>query len=101
MDFINKLSGNGGEQQQQQGSEIQSGGGFMDKINSVAGGGEQGERNEDFLDKAVDGVQQNFLGGGDQSNESAVEQVKDEAISDAIRDQYKNATGSDFPIADK
>jgi hypothetical protein len=41
------------------------------------------------------------MGGGDQSNESAAEQVKDEAISDTIRSQYKNTTGSDFPIADK
>lgn len=41
------------------------------------------------------------MGQGDQSNESAAEQAKDEAISDAIRDQYKSATGSDFPIEDK
>jgi hypothetical protein len=46
-------------------------------------------------------VQEKFLGGGDQSNESAAEQAKDEAISDAIRDQYKSATGSEFPISDK
>ena len=38
---------------------------------------------------------------GDQSNESAAEQFKDEQISDFIRDQYKKATGKDFPIADK
>lgn len=44
---------------------------------------------------------QERMGGGDQSNESAVEQAKDEQISDAIRRQYKNTTGSDFPIADK
>jgi len=36
-----------------------------------------------------------------QSNESAVEQAKDEKISDAIRRQYKNTTGSEFPVADK
>jgi hypothetical protein len=46
-------------------------------------------------------VQEKFLGGGDQSNEGAAEQAKDEAISDAIRDQYKSATGSEFPISDK
>lgn len=49
----------------------------------------------------VDFVQQNFLGQGDQSNESAAEQQKDEVISDMIRDKYKGATGSDFPIKDK
>lgn len=46
-------------------------------------------------------MQEKFLGKGDQSNESAAEQAKDEKISDFIRDQYKKATGSEFPIADK
>jgi len=46
-------------------------------------------------------VQENVLKQGDQSNESAVEQAKDEQISDFIRDQYKKQTGSDFPVADK
>ncbi len=32
---------------------------------------------------------------------SAVEQAKDEQISDFIRGQYKGATGSDIPIKDK
>ena len=41
------------------------------------------------------------MGQGKQDNESAVEQVKDEQISDFIRDQYKSSTGSDFPIKDK
>jgi hypothetical protein len=85
----------------------------------MAGGGEQGERNEDGLDKgkitfkhsqlfnwanffaAVDFVQEKFLGGGQQSNETAAEQAKDEAISDTIRDQYKSATGKEFFISDK
>jgi hypothetical protein len=67
----------------------------------MAGGGASGEKKEDGLDKAVDYVQENFLGAGNQSNESAAEQMKDEAISDAIRDQYKGATGSEFPISDK
>ncbi|RGP58762.1 hypothetical protein FSPOR_11801 [Fusarium sporotrichioides] len=69
--------------------------------NANQGGGQSGEKKEDGLDKAVDYAQENFLGAGDQSNESAAEQMKDEAISDAIRDQYKGATGSEFPIADK
>lgn len=41
------------------------------------------------------------MGQGDQSNESAAEQQKDEVISDMIRDKYEGATGSDFPIKDK
>ena len=50
--------------------------------------------------KGVDFVQQR-MGGGQQSNESAIEQAKDEQISDAIRSKYKSTTGKDFPIADK
>lgn len=49
----------------------------------------------------VDFVQEKFMGEGDQSNENAAEQAKDEAISDAIREKYKETTGSDFPIQDK
>ena len=41
------------------------------------------------------------MGAGKQDNESAVEQAKDEQISDFIRDKYKSSTGTDFPIADK
>lgn len=41
------------------------------------------------------------MGQGPQDNESAVEQAKDEAISDAIRGKYREATGSDIPIQDK
>ena len=41
------------------------------------------------------------MGAGPQDNESAVEQAKDEQISDYIRGQYRNATGSDMPIKDK
>ena len=46
-------------------------------------------------------VQEKFMGQGPQDNESAVEQAKDEQISDFIRGQYKGATGKDFPVADK
>jgi hypothetical protein len=49
----------------------------------------------------VDWVQENVLGQGPQDNESAVEQAKDEQISDFIRKQYKSTTGSDVPIQDK
>lgn len=49
----------------------------------------------------VDFVQEKFLGQGPQDNESALEQAKDEQISDAIRGQYKNMTGKDMPFKDK
>ncbi|KAK4080620.1 hypothetical protein Trihar35433_1725 [Trichoderma harzianum] len=114
MDYINKLTGSGNDAENNSqdrrsegfdtnnvNQEGNSGGGFMDKMNSMAGGGAQGEKNEDMLDKAVDFVQEKFMGQGDQSNESAAEQAKDEAISDFIRDKYKDTTGSDFPIKDK
>ncbi|KAM0355727.1 hypothetical protein ACHAPU_000113 [Fusarium lateritium] len=110
MDFVKNLAGgnnnNNNDANQAQGQQAppEAGGSFMDKIsgqaNSMAGGGAQGEKNEDGLDKAVDFVQEKFLGGGDQSNESAAEQAKDEAISDGIRNQYKSATGNEFFVAD-
>lgn len=68
----------------------------------------------------VDFVQEKFLGQGPQDNEvcrhcvgicvmlcktnvlqSALEQAKDEQISDYIRSSYKSATGSEIPIKDK
>jgi hypothetical protein len=71
-----------GQAQQTASQQSSSSGGFLgglgDKINSAAGGGAQGEKNEDYLDKGVDFVQEKFLGAGDQSNESAVEQAKGE-----------------------
>ncbi|KAF3039973.1 hypothetical protein E8E11_004031 [Didymella keratinophila] len=117
MDFVNKMTGGGNSQSQGQtsseqlqstgssGGQQQSSGGFLggigDKLNSAAGGGRESEKNEDYLDKGVDFVQEKFLGQGPQDNESAVEQAKDEQISDFIRGQYKSATGSDIPIKDK
>ncbi|KAJ4370638.1 hypothetical protein N0V83_005159 [Neocucurbitaria cava] len=119
MDFVNKFTGgNNNEQQQEQtgqstgqsvneqvANDKSSGGGFLggigDKLNSAAGGGRESEKNEDYLDKGVDFVQEKFMGQGAQDNESAVEQAKDEQISDMIRSQYKSATGSDIPIKDK
>ena len=41
------------------------------------------------------------MGAGKQDNESAIEQAKDEQISDFIRAQYKSTTGKDMPIKDK
>ncbi|KAF9692665.1 hypothetical protein EKO04_009408 [Ascochyta lentis] len=120
MDFVNKFTGGGNSQSQGQTSneQLQSSGsaggqqqqssgsgGFLggigDKLNSAAGGGRESEKNEDYLDKGVDFVQEKFLGQGAQDNESAVEQAKDEQISDFIRGQYKTTTGSDIPIKDK
>ncbi|OAL24949.1 hypothetical protein AYO20_10552 [Fonsecaea nubica] len=94
----------GGSQQKASGSGTGSGnflGGLGDKLNSAAGGGKESEKNEDYLDKGVDFVQEKFLGQGPQDNESAIEQAKDEQISDFIRNQYKSTTGKDFPIKDK
>lgn len=114
------------QNQGQQSSSSGSSGGFLggitDKFNSAAGGGRESEKNEDFLDKydtppfgppcshdsvltrycrGVDFVQEKFLGQGPQDNESAIEQAKDEQISDFIRGQYKSTTGKDIPIKDK
>jgi len=41
------------------------------------------------------------LKSGPQDNESAAEQAKDRFIAQQIRDQYKSATGKDFPIGEK
>ncbi|KAL1680458.1 hypothetical protein EV122DRAFT_262170 [Schizophyllum commune] len=68
----------------------------MDKINNGLGGGQSGEKKE-----GVDWVQEHVLGQGPQTNESALEQAKDEQISDAIRRGYKSTTGKEFPVADK
>lgn len=127
MDFVKNAMG--GDKQQGQGNnqgeqKAEGGGGFLggigDKFNSAAGGGKESEKNEDYLDKGlytsprrtvmppiliyyqgIDAIQQYGFKAGDQSNESAVEQAKDEQISDAIRRQYKSAVGSDIPIKDK
>ncbi|ODH27466.1 hypothetical protein ACO22_04188 [Paracoccidioides brasiliensis] len=108
MDFVNKFTGR--EQQQQQppkesSSDKKGGGGFFsgigDRMNTAAGGGKESEKNEDMLDKGIDFVQEHILGQGPQNNESALEQAKDEKISDFIRGQYKSTTGKELPIRDK
>jgi hypothetical protein len=54
MDFVNSLTGGGKDSNNQsQNKDGQSSGGFMDKINGMAGGGEKGEKNEDSLDKGT------------------------------------------------
>ncbi|KAL0958762.1 hypothetical protein HGRIS_014084 [Hohenbuehelia grisea] len=102
MNFFNNDSNQQGQKEVgNTGSNTGSGGGFMGKVNSAFGGGQAGEKNEDMLDKAVDYVQEHGFGQGQQTNESAIEQAKDEQISDAIRSGHKNVLGRDFPIADK
>ncbi|KAL8741861.1 MAG: hypothetical protein Q9190_005585 [Brigantiaea leucoxantha] len=100
MDYLKKVTG-GDENKEQSSEQSSGGGGFMDKVNSMAGGGKESEKKEDYLDKGIDYVQENVMGQGPQNNESAVEQAKDEQISDFIRSKYKSTTGSDMPIADK
>ncbi|KAH0555619.1 hypothetical protein GP486_006436 [Trichoglossum hirsutum] len=111
MDALKNAFGGGDQKQEQRhggqhGEEGSHGGGGLldglgDKLNSAAGGGRESEKKEDYLDKGVDFVQERILGQGPQDNESAIEQAKDEKISDYIRDRYKSTTGSDFPVADK
>ncbi|KAK4205054.1 hypothetical protein QBC40DRAFT_271665 [Triangularia verruculosa] len=116
MDFLNKVTGGSSNKDETTAntataqnpsttntadSSSSSSGGLMGKLNSMAGGGKESEKNEDALDKGVDLFQQHVLGQGDQSNESAIEQAKDEQISDFVRDQYKKNMGKDFPVADK
>ena len=50
---------------------------------------------------AIDWVQEHVMHQGDQSNESAVEQFKDEQISDFIRKEFKTVTGHNIPVKDK
>ncbi|KAF3940898.1 hypothetical protein ABW19_dt0200745 [Dactylella cylindrospora] len=108
MDFLKGLTENKGEEKKPEEKPVEKKeglGGLLDQagsfINNQAGGGEKGEKREDYLDKGIDLVQEKVLGAGPQNNESAAEQAKDEAISDFIRDQYKKQTGKDFPVADK
>lgn len=87
-----------------QSTQQNSGGGLFGSLqstmNEALGGGAKSEAREDGLDKAVDWVQENVLKEGPQNNESALEQMKDEQISDAIRRTFKSTTGRDFPIKD-
>ncbi|RQM04954.1 hypothetical protein DH86_00003878, partial [Scytalidium sp. 3C] len=100
-DVLGNNGNSGGQGSNNQNQQSGGGGGFMDKLNGIAGGGKDSEKNEDLLDKGVDLVQQDVLGQGPQDNESALEQAKDEQISDFIRKEYKSTTGSDIPIKDK
>ncbi|KAI4250217.1 MAG: hypothetical protein L6R40_000390 [Gallowayella cf. fulva] len=105
MDSLKNAVGMGGGENKpvegQTGEQASSGGGFMDKFNSMAGGGKESEKKEDYLDKGIDLVQEKVMGQGPQDNESAFEQAKDEQMSDFIRGKYKSSTGTDFPVQDK
>ena len=50
---------------------------------------------------AVDFFQERVLHEGPQKNESAIEQAKDQAISNTIRHQFESITGKHFPGKDK
>ncbi|KAF9523103.1 hypothetical protein CPB83DRAFT_863466 [Crepidotus variabilis] len=101
LDTTNKQTPTAGGNTDQTGHTGSNNRGFMDRVNNAVGGGQTGEQNEDLLDKGVDMFQQRVMGAGDQKNESALEQAKDEQISDAIRRGYKSTTGSEFPVKDK
>jgi len=114
MDFLKKAvdsaeqninAGQATQKDQTQQNSKPDEGGFLGKLsgmaNNAAGGGQAGEQKEDGLDKAIDFVQEKVFKQGSQNNESAIEQAKDEQISDFIRDKYRGTTGKDFPIADK
>lgn len=55
MDFVNKMTGGGSNENEQsgEGNKQSSGGGFLgglgDKINSMAGGGQASEKNEEYI----------------------------------------------------
>jgi len=105
MDSLKSMIGGGNKSTENPNTTSQttssSGGGFADKFNSALGGGKSSEKNEDALDKGVDMFQERVLGQGPQDNESALEQAKDEQISDFIRGQYKTNTGKEFFVKDK
>lgn len=54
MDSLKNAFGSGGGENKVEGKtgeQSSSGGGFMDKLNSAAGGGKESEAKEDYLDK--------------------------------------------------
>jgi len=92
---------NGNTQEGEQTANTETDSGIIGKLNGVLGGGTQGEKKEDVLDKAIDFVQERVFKMGSQDNESAVEQATDNQIASAIRSGYKTISGKEFPIADK
>jgi len=92
--ILDVLAGDKGKKQKQKEAQKDW---FASKVNEMAGGGQAGELKEDKLDKAIDLFQQHILKQGDQSNESAIEQLKDEQIANAIRKSFQSATGNELP----
>jgi len=62
-------------------------GGLMGKVGGLMSGftGGSAKKDEDFIDKGVDLVQQHVLGQGEQKNESVLEQMKDAQIANMVR----------------
>jgi hypothetical protein len=78
---------------QSRGQTTESGSGSLlgnikDVANTAGGADRASETNEGVLDKSS------------QEDGSAVDQAKDEQISDFIRDKYKSTASSDFPRKD-
>jgi len=92
--ILDVLAGNHGKKQKEKEAQKSW---FASKVREMAGGGQAGELDEDKLDKAVDLFQQRILKEGDQSDESAIEQLKDEQIANAIRHSFKSVTGHELP----
>lgn len=87
--FFDKITGRAAEAEQRRKEEeskstLEK---MKDRINEGMGGGAKAEKEEDLLDKTIDGFQEHVLRKGDQSDESAIEQLKDERIAAAIRGQ--------------
>ncbi|KAK1755876.1 hypothetical protein QBC47DRAFT_381559 [Echria macrotheca] len=103
-DLLGKLgsfTGGGGGSSNSQDQKQEGGSSLVDKLHGLAGGGPESEKREDALDKGIDWVQETLLKQGPQDNESAGEQAKDRLIAESIRDQYKKATGKEFPLKEK
>ncbi|KAF5386710.1 hypothetical protein D9615_002072 [Tricholomella constricta] len=95
LSLLGSVVGGSGKQEKQKVEPAKQG--LGDKINSALGGGRKAEEKEDTLDKAIDFVQEHVLKQGQQKNETAIEQLKDKQIADAIRGGFKNITGKEFP----
>lgn len=83
MDALNNLIGGANKKNPENEKVIEEEkAGIADKLHGMLGGGKSSEANEDALDKTIDLVQEKVFGAGPQNNENAIEQAKDEAISD-------------------
>ncbi|CAN8103265.1 unnamed protein product [Discula destructiva] len=87
--FLDKITGKAEEEERRRKEEESKGTleKIQDRINEGMGGGRKAEEKEDLLDKTIDGFQEHILRKGDQDDESAVEQLKDEKIAGLLRKQ--------------